>query len=179
MSAFWYAKPGFQINIKPDIESVKIPVALKRTDIYEPVVDETGKIEGEFLEVFLCESGTATTQAGNYGWSGESQLWWRNASPGDELVTRIILKETGKFRISAQLTRAVDYGIIQMYLNGLPLGTKFDGYIESGVKPMLVDLGTHVLSKGDNMLTLKILGANPNAQPGNMVGIDYLQFTKK
>ena len=59
MSAFWYAKPGFESNIKPDIESVKIPVAMKRTDIYPPVVDESGKIEGEFLEVISIISGEA------------------------------------------------------------------------------------------------------------------------
>ncbi len=47
MSAFWYAKQGFVVNIKPDIESVKIPVAMHRTDIYKPILDETGKIEGE------------------------------------------------------------------------------------------------------------------------------------
>ena len=33
-------------NTEMSIESVKIPVALKRSDIYKPEVDETGKIEG-------------------------------------------------------------------------------------------------------------------------------------
>ena len=88
------------------------------------------------------------------------------------------MKETGKFKISAQLTKAVDYGIIQIYLNGIPVGTKFDGYIEQDVKSFQVDLGTQVLSAGENILTIKILGANRNAKPGNMAGIDYLNFKK-
>jgi hypothetical protein len=178
MSAFWYAKPGFKSNVKPDIESVKIPVAMHRTDIYKPVVDETGKMEGEFLEVVSCGSGTATMQSGNFGWSRDSQLWWRNAETGGELITRFILNKTGKFKVSAQLTKAIDYGIIQIYLNGIPVGPKFDGYFENGVKPAQVDLGTLVLSEGENILSIKILGANKNAKPGNMAGIDWLQFTE-
>jgi len=178
MSAFWYAKPGFQINVKPDIESVKIPVSLKLADLYQPVVDETGKIEGEFLEVMTCNSGTANPQSGNFGWSRGSQLWWRNAEIGSELITKFILNKTGKFKVTANLTKAVDYGIIQLFINGIAVGPKFDGYIENGVKPFQVELGTQVLSEGDNILSIKILGANKNAQPGNMAGIDWLQFTK-
>ena len=177
MSAFWYAKPGFEVNIKPDIESVKIPVSMHRTDIYKPVVDETGKIEGEFLEVISCNSGTASTQSGNFGWSRDSQLWWRNADTGSELITKFILNQTAKFKISAQLTKAVDYGIIQISINGIQVGSEFDGYIENGVKPFQVELGTHALSEGENILSVKIIGANKNAKPGNMVGIDWLQFT--
>jgi hypothetical protein len=178
MSAFWYARPGFQINVKPDIESVKIPVAIHRTDIYKPVVDETGKMEGEFLEVVSVGSGTASAQSGNFGWSRNSQLWWRNAETGSELITKFILNKTGKFKVAAQLTKAVDYGIIQIYLNGIPVGSKFDGYIETGVKPFQIDLGTQVLSEGENILSIKIIGANKNAKPGNMAGIDWLQFSK-
>lgn len=178
MSAFWYAKPGFQINVKPDIESVKIPVAMHRTDIYKPVVDETGKMEGEFLEVVSCSSGTASAQSGNYGWSRDSQLWWRNGEVGSELITKFILNQTGKFKVSAQLTKAVDYGLIQISINGIPVGSKFDGFIEAGVKPVQIELGTQVLSEGENILSIKIMGANKNAKPGNMAGIDWLQFNK-
>ena len=178
MSAFWYVKPGFQVNVKPDIESVKNPVAMKRSDIYKPVTDETGKMEGEFLDVTYVSSGTVSTQSGDFGWSGESQLWWRNANAGDELITKFILKETGKYKVSAQLTKAVDYGMIQLYLNGIPVGTKFDGFSDNGVRPIQIELGTQMLSEGENIFSVKILGSNKKAEPGNMAGIDYLQFTK-
>jgi len=176
-SAFWYAKPGFISNDQPDSVKVKIPVAMHRTDIYKPVVDETGKIEGEFLEVVSFGSGTATTQSGNFGWSRDSQLWWRNAETGNELITKFILTKTGRFKVSANLTKAVDYGIIQVYINGIAVGPKFDGYKESGVEAFEVELGTQVLSEGENILSVEILGANKNAKPGNMAGIDWLQFS--
>lgn len=176
-SAFWYAKPGFTSNDQPDTERVKIPVAMHRTDIYKPVVDETGKIEGEFLEVMTCNSGTASAQSGNFGWSRDSQLWWRNAETGSELISKFILTKTGRFKVYANLTKAVDYGIIQLYINGIAAGPKFDGYLENGVKAFKVDLGTQVLSEGENILSIKIIGANKNAAPGNMAGIDWVQLT--
>ncbi len=177
-SAFWYAKPGFTSNDQPNTETVKIPVAMHRTDIYKPVVDETGKMEGEFLEVVSVGSGTAATQSGSFGWSRDSQLWWRGGEVGSELIAKFILNQTGKFKVTANLTKAVDYGIIQISINGITVGSKFDGFIEEGVKSFQVDLGTQVLSEGENILSLKILGANKNAKPGNMAGIDWLQFSK-
>ena len=131
MTAFFYVRPGFGINLKPDPEIVKLRVAMDRTDIYEPKVDENGKIEGEYLEVMVYDSGDLNSQSGNYGWSNGSQLWWRNASAGDELTAKFILDKTGKYKVSAQLTKAVDYGIIQLYLNGKSIGNKFNGYMEN------------------------------------------------
>ena len=178
MTAFWYALPGFESNVKPVIEMVKKPVALKRTDIYPPIVDENGKIEGEYLEVFIRNSGTVSTQSGDFGWSNDNQLWWRNGETGSELVAKFILNESGKYKISAQLTKAIDYGIIQLLLNGKEVGRNFNGY-NSEVVPVNVELGTHLLNEGEQILSVKLLGADKNAKPGNMVGIDYLQFEKQ
>lgn len=176
MTAYYYVRPGFEINVKPEPEIVKLPVALKRSDIIEPVVDENGKIEGEYLEVMTFDSGTVSAQTGNFGWSNRSQLWWRNGYPGDELITKFKLNQTGKYTVSVQLTKAVDYGIIQLYLNGNPIGNKFNGFTKNGVKPVEVNLGNHVLSEGENIFTIKILGSDNRAKPGNMAGIDFLKF---
>lgn len=177
-SAFWYAKPGFISNDEPDEETVKIPVALKRTDIYKPEVDSTGNLEGEFLEILNTPAGEAGPQSGNWGWSNDTQLWWRNANTGDELAMNFVLKEAGNYAVSAQLTKAIDYGIIQLYINGKPAGAKFNGFYETGVIPFKVELGKHALKAGENTLSVKIMGADKNAKPGNMVGIDYIQFSK-
>lgn len=178
-SAFWYAKPGFVSNDEPDVETVKIPVALKRTDIYKPEVDSTGKLEGEYLEIINTPSGEAGPQSGNWGWSNDTQLWWRNAKTGDEMAMKFTLKEGGNYTVSAQLTKAIDYGIIQIYINGKPAGEKFNGFYEAGVIPFMVDLGKHELNAGENSLSIKIMGADKNAKPGNMAGIDWVQFKQK
>jgi hypothetical protein len=176
MSSFWYARPGVETNAETNMESVKNPVALDRSAIYPPEVDEDGKIEGEHLEVVLEPSGTAGMQGGDFGWSGDSQLWWRHGETNDELLTRFILEEDGRYRISARLTQAPDYGIIQLYLDGSPLGIEFNGYYAEGVRAVEVDLGSRVINEGEHILTVKIMGADANAKPGNMAGIDWVKF---
>ena len=47
-----------------------------------------------------------------------------------------------------------------------------------GVKPVQVNLGTHNLSEGENIVSVKILGSDKRAKPGNMAGIDFLEFQK-
>lgn len=177
-SSFWYAKPGFSVNVKPDSQKVTLPVALKRSDIYPPLVDSVGIIQGEYLEIMLVESGNASTQSGNFGWRNDSQLWWRNAKAGDELIAKFILNETGKYAISASLTRAIDYGMIQLSLNGVEAGKIFNGYYGEGVISVSHILDTHILSAGENILSLKIIGADKRSKPGNMAGIDFLKFEK-
>ena len=178
MSSFWYALPGVETNVKPDVEAVQNPVILERSEIYPPVVDENGKIEGENLEVMHVPSGTAGPQTGNYGWSGNSQLWWRHGKTGDELLTRFILEEDGRYNISAQLTKAPDYGIIQFFLDDQAIGSRFNGFHMDGVITQQHNLGTQNLIKGEHILSIKILGADANAKPGNMAGIDWLKFEK-
>jgi hypothetical protein len=179
MSSFWYALPGVESNRKPDVEAVKKPVALKRSEIYPPVVNEMGRLEGEHLEITNTPSGTAGTQGGNYGWSENNQMWWRHGETGAELVTRFVLEEDGRYTISAQLTKAPDYGIIQVYVNGKPAGSSFNGFNPEGVITQQVNLGSHMLTEGENTLSVEILGSDVKAKPGNMAGIDWLQFKKQ
>jgi len=75
------------LNVKPDVEAVQNPVALVRADVYPPVMDEDRKTEGEHLEVMHVASGSAGTQPGDFGWSGESQLWWGHGDTGGELLS--------------------------------------------------------------------------------------------
>ncbi|NOX48259.1 MAG: DUF2961 domain-containing protein [Chlorobi bacterium] len=177
MTAFWYVEPGFESNVSPSIELVKKTVALKRSDVVKPVVDKDGRLEGESLEVVSCDSGTYSIQYG-FELSGKTQLWWRNAAIGSELKTRFILNETGNYRFTAQLTKAPDYGKVQISLNGEIIEKSINCYNESGIEVFPVDFGTYNLNKGENILTIKIMGADKSAKPGNMMGIDYLQFEK-
>ena len=178
MTAYWYVYPGFKCNVEPDIDAVRNPVAMKRADIYEPVVKD-GIVEGEHLEVMTVSGGEVSTQSmSDVGWSGDSQLWWRFGKTGDELHAKFIVPEDGRYKISASLTKAVDYGIVGIELNGAPALTRFNGFTETGVTISKVNLGTSILPKGENILTVKILGKDNRAREGNMAGIDYISFRK-
>ncbi|MBN1819386.1 MAG: DUF2961 domain-containing protein [Prolixibacteraceae bacterium] len=178
MTSYWYVFPDFESNIEPDVEAVKNPVAMVRSDIYKPIV-ENGFVEGEHLEVFTVSGGEVSTQSlSDIGWSGDSQLWWRFGKLNDELIAKFILPEDGKYVISARLTKAIDYGIIKIELNGEPVLNSFNGFYNDGVIAVNANLGTHFLSKGENILKIIILGKDNKAKDGNMVGIDLLEFEK-
>ena len=175
--AYWYVKPGFKSNVSPDIESVKRPVALKRTDVIKPVVDKDGKIEGESLEVVSYDSGKYYIKYG-YNLSGKIKLFWEKAAIGSPLKTRFILNETGKYRITAYLTKGVDYGKIKVSLNDKIISKSINCYSKNGVVTFPVDLGIHILKEGENTFSIKIIGADKSAKLGNKVGVDYLKFEK-
>jgi hypothetical protein len=50
MTSYWYVMPGFSSNINPEPEMVKKQVDLKRSDIYPPIMNDQGVIEGENQE---------------------------------------------------------------------------------------------------------------------------------
>lgn len=177
MTSYWYAKPGYSSNIDPAPDLVKKPVPVKRSDIYPPVVNEQGIIEGEILGVVEATNGTAGTQSHDkFNWSNDAQLWWRGAENGDLLKMNFIISEKGKYKVSGQFTKAVDYGMINIKINGNPVNGKFNGYLSQGVKAFHFPLGTHKLNSGKNTISIEITGKDPQANIGYMAGIDFLKF---
>jgi len=75
-----------------------------------------------------------------------------------------------------QLTKAPDYGIVQLYLDGQKLGEPIDLYHESVVATGLLAMGEHDLTAGDHKLTVAIMGANDKAIKNYMFGLDYVKL---
>lgn len=109
-------------------------------------------------------------------WSGDAHLWWINAKPGDELVLAVPVKQAGDYKLLAQLTKAVDYGIVQLALDGQKLGGPIDLYNNGVVATGELDLGRHELTAGDHKLSVTITGANEKAVKNYMFGLDYLKL---
>jgi hypothetical protein len=139
-----------------------------------------GALEGETLKVLEVKGGKAKTQGmGGFGnkWSGGSQLWWTGAQPGSTLTLALPVEKAGKFALKTVLTKARDYGICDIALDGKPALTDFDGYnFPNVVLTDELDLGTHDLSAGEHKLTFTIKGTNPQAVPNYMVGLDYVKL---
>lgn len=127
-----------------------------------------GKTGGDAQEQWMKSFGTE--------WSGDAQLWWTNAKRGDRLDLGFDVQQQGTYKLTTQFTKAADYGIAQLYLDGEkvagPIDFFNDGVIVSGV----LDLGSHELDVGQHKLTVEIVGANPRAVPEHMVGIDYFKL---
>ncbi|MBL9176889.1 MAG: hypothetical protein JNM65_02435, partial [Verrucomicrobiaceae bacterium] len=142
-----------------------------------------GALEGESLKIISITGGNARKQGmSGFGgeWSGGAQLWWTGGKPDQKLTLAIPVKEAGKYTLHGALTKARDYGVASITLDGKPVTSSFDGYnpakvIHTGEK----EWGTHELSTGEHQLTFTLATPNPDAVPGNMVGLDYVRLERQ
>ena len=97
-----------------------------------------GAIEGEKLKILGKTGGNPQEQdmTGFAGqWSNDAHLWWIGAKPGDKLDLALPVRTAGKFKLSVQLTKAPDYGIVQLYLDGQKLVGPIDLYHKASSPP--------------------------------------------
>jgi len=174
--AYWYAAPGAGDAIEA------LPAAAARLPREVPAVASLypDAIEGEIVLVDARASGgrlQAQDLAGfGQGWSRDEQLWWTEGKPGDTLAIPFEVAAAATYSLRAQLTRAEDYGIVQISVDGRTLGDPIDLYNDAVVGTGDLDLGGLRLEAGAHTLLFSILGANPKAVPAYMFGLDYFRL---
>ena len=109
-------------------------------------------------------------------WKNDEQLWWTGAQPEDKLVLAVPVANSGKYEVSVNLTKARDYGIVQLSLDGKKVGEPIDLYNPTVVPSGPIALGAHDLTAGQHKLTVEIVGANPQAKKAYMFGIDRVDL---
>lgn len=173
-TTFWYARPGATCNIQPDPATAALPVARQRSDVVD-VYRVPGALEGESLKVVEQTGGEIESQVIEaLRWSNDTQLWWKFAKPGDRLVLEFPVPRSGRYEVRADLTKAVDYGIVRLSIDDGP-GVELDRY-HTAVAHEEVSLGIHSLDAGAHRLTVTLLGHNSKAQKKGMFGLDYLRL---
>lgn len=174
-TAYWY--------LTPEGDDPYAPVALaERTSYFvQPTArKKPGVLEGESLKVLSKTAGNPHEQdMTGFGeaWSNDAHLWWIDARPGDRLVLALPVEKAGRYKLTAQLTKAVDYGIVQLTLDGATLGPPMDLFHDGVIATGELDLGTHELSAGEHKLGVEITGANEQAVKSYMFGLDYVKLT--
>ena len=171
-TAYWYQAAGQADPYKP------VPVT-ERIGYWGPIKVSTvkGALEGEKLKVLSKTGGTADQQDLNgfdEGWSGEAHLWWIEGTPGDTLELAVPVEKSGTYRLKMRLTKAIDYGIHQLYLDGEKLGEPIDLFNDGVIPTGVLDMGVRKLDKGQHVLKVEIVGANDKAVKKYMFGIDYI-----
>jgi len=132
-----------------------------------------GMIEGEALAAIGATGGQSHAQsmaefAGE--WSGDAQLLWRGAHPGDHLTLFVTAPETREYELIGHFTQSQDYGDVKILLQGRELAL-VHGYHE-GLRPAPpTSLGRVQLQRGENALLLEIAGRDPRSTD-YAVGID-------
>ena len=171
--AYWYADGAAKDNfpaIDPALLSVPAVPEMKGVE---------GALEAEKMKVVSVGGGEASVQNGVAKWSLMEQLWWRHGKVGDKLVLAFPVAEAGRYEVIGRFTKAPDYGIHKLAINGQPVQDQIDLYRTKVRAEDEQSLGVFDLTQGDNKLEVQAVGANEKAKPGNMFGLDYLRLVKK
>ncbi|UCC98076.1 MAG: DUF2961 domain-containing protein [Phycisphaerales bacterium] len=171
---YWYQAAGQSDPYGP------VPVA-DRKGYWGPIkiFKVRGALEGEQMKVLARTGGNARRQdLSGFGedWSGEAHLWWTDARPGDTLDLAVRVKKAGTYRLNVALTKAVDYGIVQLYLDEEKLGEPIDLYNNGVIPTGPLDMGIHEFYRGPHVLRVEIVGTNEKAVEKYMFGLDYLKL---
>lgn len=149
------------------------------------IIDETsgqvpGAIEGESFKATVSAGRTAVQKMDGFkadNWSNNAQLWWTGGRIADNL-TLPLPEFSGTVDVEIVLTTAVDYGIVQLFLDDTKLGSPVDLFDRKVATSGVLSF-QNVATKGkQHKLTIQILGANPKAKRAFMVAVDYIRIRK-
>jgi Protein of unknown function (DUF2961) len=142
-----------------------------------PVFHEAGAFEGESLQSATAETPfTDQTMWGmGGGWSDEHQLFWQATSVGQSIAVKIPAQKPGKYMLKARFTKAQDYGIFQLNLNGTDVGSAIDLYSNAVTPATLIDVGMVTLTDAEPVLKVTVNGKNASSH-GYFFGLDYLKL---
>lgn len=107
-------------------------------------------------------------------WPRDEQLWWKGAKPGAKLDLAMTVAKAGTYDVSLVLTKARDYAIVQLCLDGKKVAGPIDLYNPKVVPSEPISLGTQGLSAGEHKITVEIVGANEKAVKVYMVGVSHV-----
>ena len=146
-------------------------------------------LEGEYLEVIKKSGGVVEKQIMHeFGgsWRGGAQLWWHGQRLRDTLELALPIQGAGDYELRVQMTKACDYLIVLLRLDGSKIGEPVDLYNPPPLGRTDVattgelSFGTHHLEPGVHNLTVDVTGKNPKAlDRGNNFGIDYLRLIRR
>jgi len=139
-------------------------------------------IEGERLPVIATDGGGAAPQdMGHFAagkWSGDSHLFFTPPAKGASVTVELNVPKAGRYDLAVYYTKAIDYGIVQLSLDGKTLGEPFDGFNQGVIPSGKVSYGTVELTEGKHPLKFEVIGKNP-AATGFYAGIDCLTLAPK
>jgi hypothetical protein len=168
-TTYWYGRPGAAANHQPDPAEAAHPVKYKTPK-------PAPKVKG-FTIIGVPPGNVELQNLAPHGrgkWEKDDHLWWTQAKPGNKLSLVVPVEKSGKYELVLEMTKARDYGIVQLSLDADKLGEPIDLYNPKVDPTGPVSLGTLELSKGKHTLTVEIVGANPKAIKSYMFGLDRI-----
>jgi hypothetical protein len=134
------------------------------------------EIEAESLLPAVEQTAPAVHQGNCCGlsWSGGAQLWFQAGQPSAHVTLAFAVPKAGQYDLSAIVTRAGDYGVFTVAVDGQVVGQPYDAY-KATLDTQQVGYGPRQLGAGQHTLTITVTGKHP-ASAGYLVGVDKLEL---
>jgi hypothetical protein len=181
MAGVEYSSVAYWYQTHPHLPFPHLPARLMPLDgVTHPSIEAESLIRSAQVT-----QGTLEVQDmkpfGGSEWGGDAQLWWLNGKPGDSLTLPLRVDEAGTYELIGFFTRAPDYGIIRVMVNGRRAGQMIDGYASGVERSDPVSLGEVTLTQGLNTIMIELLGKDVRSAgyaDGYLVGIDGFHLIK-
>ena len=185
--AFWYLAPGGKDPYQeipaadrigywaPLPAATPIPNLISTTADVDtvPATNDPQVIEGESMHTIVGDTEPQGMGSWTGHWSGNSQLWWLAQRAEAHCENEFQAPKAGKFHLIARLTKAPDYGIVQLSINGTKVGGPINLYGEKVNPAQPIDLGIVDIKAGANILGMDSVGTEKG---GYLVGLDYIKL---
>jgi hypothetical protein len=110
-------------------------------------------------------------------WSLGHHLFFHNKHKNQKIVYQLPSTQ-GRYQIQARFTKASDYGILSISINGTQV-KEIDLFSKKIESTGIIDLGNHELSGTQDRFELEIVDHNPNAKnPYYQFGVDGIMLTR-
>jgi hypothetical protein len=156
------------------------PAAVARKTLTSPSGARAWEAEDLFrsnkVTVNGGQLGAQPMQGFGAGWSGDTQLFWGGGGVGAVIDLTVDVQKAGRYRVTADLTRAPDFATLGAEVDGQASGLKFDGFSPQVVREERVELGAFTLGPGPRKISFLIVGKNSQSS-SYRVGIDRLVLT--
>jgi WD40 repeat protein len=136
------------------------------------------RLEAERLPV-VGREGCATREQDMAPWN--RSLWSDGrqllvmARRGGYVELEVTCPAAGRYQFAVGLTRADDYGVVQVSLDGKAVDEPFDGFNAAVVPSGKIELGTVELTRGTHRVRFTAVGKNARSK-NYYLGIDYLEL---
>jgi WD40 repeat protein len=138
-------------------------------------------------DVYEAENLTVVACSGEHRFSQDVQPWGRERWSGGRhlycfthrggfVEFAVDLPRPGRYRLDVWLSKARDYGAVEVALDGRKVGAPFDGYDELFLPPDKVACGAFDLRAGSHRLRFTAVDKNEKSRDYFM-GIDCLRLT--
>ncbi|MCW3096685.1 MAG: hypothetical protein JWL77_2303 [Chthonomonadaceae bacterium] len=175
-TTYWYAFPQAGTNRTPLPEEARRPLS----QVPPPF---------RIAHAVECETCTVTAHSDGLGvevqdthpfpgqWSSNAHLLGKGRKPGDFVELRIPAP-AGSHRLTLYATKAGDYGIVRLWINGQQIANDFNGYAPNVTPSGPIPLGTFAAQDGQYTLRVEVVGADPKAGGAKyLFGLDCIAVT--